>query len=32
MNIENQNVHCVGNNYYIEIEHKELYPTQVLLF
>jgi hypothetical protein len=32
MNIGNQKVPCVGNNYYIETEHKKLYPTQGLLF
>jgi hypothetical protein len=32
MNIGNLKVYGVGNNYYIETEHKELYPTQVLLF
>jgi hypothetical protein len=31
MNIGNQKVHCVGNNYYIEIEYKKLYLTLVLL-
>jgi hypothetical protein len=32
MNIGNQKVHCIGNNYYIETENKKLYPIQVLLF
>jgi hypothetical protein len=31
MNIENKKVQSIGNNYYIEKEHKKLYLTQVLL-
>jgi hypothetical protein len=32
MNLGNQKVYYIGNNSYIDTEHKKLYPTQVLLF
>jgi hypothetical protein len=31
MDIENKTVQSIGNNNYIETEHKKSYPTQVLL-